>query len=274
MPRSDQRPDPQPDAAPYRMLRSLFISDLHLGARGCRAGAFLAFLRQTEADTIYLVGDILAIWHTGAVHWSRDHDASLAELRARAEAGVRVVYLPGNHDVTLKQYYGAPIDGFELAETATHTGADGARYLVLHGDQCDARIFRWHLMTRLGSRADTALRALDFWLRRRLGSTAERGLIELALAGVNRLMLIGNRFESRLTDLARSSGHDGVICGHYHKAALRLSNGVTYANCGDWVDSLTALTETRDGALQLVQWAGVAATAPEHGAELAPVEPV
>ncbi len=257
----------QPRPGPRRHLRSLFVSDLHLGARGSKAGAFLTFLQGVEADAIFLVGDILDIWHCGKVHWSETHDAILQELRDRQAAGTRVVYLPGNHDVALKAQYGSDFDGFELCESLTHEAADGTRYLVLHGDQCDARIFRWHLMTRIGSRVDGWLRALDAWLRRQLNSTAERGVIELALSGVNSLMLAGNRFEERLADMARAGGHDGVICGHFHKAALHLRDGITYANCGDWIDSLTALAETADGALQLMQWDGLAYAAPQDAAQ-------
>jgi len=253
---------------PRRQLRSLFVSDLHLGARGSRAAAFLNFLHETEAETIYLVGDILDVWHIGTVHWSETHDAILTELKNRARDGVRVIYLPGNHDVEMKRYYGAPCDGFDLRESVVHEAADGQRYLVLHGDQCDARIFRWHVMTRIGSRADAALRAADAWLRRQLHVTTERGIIEALISGVNTLMTIGNGFEGRLIELARSHGADGVICGHFHKAALHETEGLLYANCGDWVDSQTALVENHDGALQVLQWVSV--EAPETRGDLRP----
>lgn len=253
---------------PRRKLRSLFVSDLHLGARGSRAEAFLSFLQETEAETIYLVGDILDIWHIGTVHWSETHDAILAELKARARAGIRVVYLPGNHDVAMKRYYGAPCDGFELVESVIHVAADGQRYLVLHGDQCDARIFRWHVMTRIGSRADAALRGADAWLRRQLRVSSDRGMIEALISGVNALMTIGNHFESRLIELARGAGVDGVICGHFHKPALHESGGLLYANCGDWIDSQTALIENHDGALGVLQW--VSADVPELAGDLRP----
>ncbi len=246
---------------PRRHVRALFVSDLHMGARGCRATAFLEFLRSVEAQTIYLVGDILDIWHPRRVHWDEAHDAIWNELAARQSLGSRVVYLPGNHDAALRCGTGGRFGSFELHDTITHEAADGTRYLVLHGDQCDARIFRWHVMTRIGARGDAALRALGQWLRRRLHSTADRGLFELAISGVNALMLIGNGFEGRLAALARSGGHDGVICGHFHKAALHLRGGITYANCGDWVDSQTALVETCEGALQMISWSGAAEAA-------------
>lgn len=241
-----------------RRYRALFVSDLHMGARGCRAEAFLEFLQGVEAETIYLVGDILDIWHPGRLHWGAAHDAIIAELTRRQREGVRVLYLPGNHDAALRQHGRARFGCFELHDMLTHEAADGSRYLVLHGDQVDARIFRFHIMTRIGSRCDAALRALDAWLRRRLRSSAERGVFEVAISGVNALMM-GNGFMKRLAVMARAEGHDGVICGHFHKAALTVAEGVTYANCGDWVDNQTALVEAEDGSLLMLEWSGAKA---------------
>lgn len=246
---------------PRRRYRSLFLSDLHLGARGCRAAEILDFLAGVEADTIYLVGDILDVWHPGKVHWGAAQDAIWTDLGSRAANGTRVIYLPGNHDAPLREIDTGRFDQFELADSLTHTAADGTRYLVLHGDQVDARIFRFHVMTRIGSRLDAALRTLDHALRG-LRPSAKRGIFEWAICGVNALMMVGNGFEKRLAAMAVASGHDGVICGHFHKAALRQSGPITYANCGDWVDSRTALVETFDGALQLVEWRAEAETGP------------
>ncbi len=255
---------------PRRRLRSLFVSDLHLGTGAARARECLEFLRATEAETISLVGDIFDIWHPALLTWSPAHDAILTELAQRAAAGTRVVYLPGNHDAALRNFVGigaqALIGGrFELHDSVTHIAADGRRYLVLHGDQCDARILRWHVMTRIGSRIDAGLRRFDRWLLRMLRRPAEQGAVEFLRRGLEALLLVGNRFETRLVALARSSGHEGVICGHFHRAALRDHDGATYANCGDWVDSLTALAELPDGSLQLMNWAALAAPAAETG---------
>lgn len=252
----DEDMDQPADAECRKRYRSLFVSDLHLGAWGSRAVRFRDFLRHTDAQTIYLVGDIFDIWHAGRLHWSEVHDEIVEDLLHRARSGVRVVYLPGNHDDRVRRLESSQFGAFELCETAVHKAADGTSWLVLHGDQCDARIFRWHVMTRVGSRANAILRLTDLWLKQRLHRTTERGLFELAIVGVNALMLVGNRFEERLTALARDGGHDGVICGHFHKAALHLRDGITYANCGDWVDSQTALVETADGALQMLEWSG------------------
>ncbi|WP_295536147.1 UDP-2,3-diacylglucosamine diphosphatase [uncultured Thioclava sp.] len=248
---------PSVPAKPSRhrtQYRTLFLSDFHLGSRGCRPGPILDFLRATDAETIYLVGDILDLWHGGKVQWTGAQTEIMHELELRAARGTRVVYLPGNHDASMRGP-GMSFLNFELAERIVHHGADGQRYLVIHGDQCDVRFLRWHAMTRFGSRMDALFRGLDAWLRRRMGrSETEHSVIELAIAGVNRLLRRGERYERRLTTLAQRADTHGIICGHSHKPALRDLGGLTYANCGDWVDSLTALCEDHSGALQLLEW--------------------
>lgn len=249
--------------APTR-LRALFLSDFHLGSRASRPGMVLEFLAAHEADTIYLVGDILDLWHGCKVHWGADASAIVAELEARASRGVRVVYLAGNHDAPLRAPRAALPRGWELREALTHEAADGQRYLVLHGDQCDSRLMRWHFMTRIGSRADAMIRALDDWFARRFGPPRSHrpSRIQRLIVAFNELFIMGGRFETRLVALAKATGADGVICGHSHKPALKELDGATYANCGDWVDSLTALTEDHTGALRLVEWVPEEAPAP------------
>ncbi|KEP70861.1 metallophosphoesterase [Thioclava dalianensis] len=245
---------PLKPATRRKQYRALFLSDFHLGSRGCRPGPILEFLRTSDAETIYLVGDILDLWHGGTVQWCDEQTEILCELERRAKAGTRVVYLPGNHDAAMRAP-GMSYLNFDLAEQAVHIGADGQRYLVIHGDQCDLRILRWHAMTRFGSRMDALFRGIDAWLRRHSSrGDAEHSAIEQAIDWVNQLISRGDGYERRLVRLARDAKADGIICGHSHKAALRDLDGLTYANCGDWVDSLTALTEDYSGSLQLLEW--------------------
>jgi UDP-2,3-diacylglucosamine pyrophosphatase LpxH len=239
-------------------VRSLFVSDLHLGACGARAREFLRFLRSLEAEVIYLVGDIFDVWH-GDIKWAAAHDAILSELGRRAASGTTIVYLPGNHDSAMRNLVtggvtGLRFDMFELADRATHVAADGRRYLVLHGDQCDARILKWHALTRWGNRLDGFCHRIDRTARRLLGRWTDRGLAYRCRKAMNALVLVGNEFEGRLVRLARDSGHHGVICGHYHRAASRDHAGIAYMNCGDWVDSLTGIVEHADGSFELVKW--------------------
>lgn len=254
-----------------RRYRSLFLSDLHLGAPGCRAEAILDFLQTHDADTIYLVGDSFDLWDPLILHWGATERRIVALLGERQAAGRRIVCLVGNHDRALLHDRGRarPEVGGLAANPCReilHVAGDGRRYLVLHGDVCDARLLRFHIWTRLGSRTDSALRLADKALRRlrpRLGPEA-RGPLEMLIHGLNDLLYRNRSHERRLVALARSVGCDGVICGHYHIAALHDDHGLRYANCGDWTDSCTALAESADGTLALIghgRPAGVPASA-------------
>ncbi len=236
-----------------RYYRTLFLSDLHLGANGCRSDRILDFLTQNTADTIYLVGDILDLWHPASPRWTAIHDRIMGLLADRADRGSRIIYLTGNHDDAVLKHRGAH-SRFEIADFATHDTSDGRSYLVLHGDIVDGRILRWHICTRIGSRIDNFLRLLDQRLRRLRRHVNPRGrsLIEKMLISLNAVMTRASRHEQRLTALARASGLDGVICGHFHCAALHSKHGIVYANCGDWVDSFTAIAENMNGCLELL----------------------
>jgi UDP-2,3-diacylglucosamine pyrophosphatase LpxH len=245
-------------AQPTLHHRALFLSDLHLGAMGSRADRLLEFLRGVSADTIYLVGDVLDLWHPRRPVWGQAEEAVLSLLSDRADRGTRVVYLIGNHDAAALADRRRLPPSFEIALECLHRAGNGRSYLVLHGDVADARIFRSHLSTRIGSWTNSGLRRLDLALSRlrRQSRVEQRSLIEAALAGVNALMALGSRHERRLIAMARALGQDGVICGHFHKPMLHHDHGLTYANCGDWMDSFTSLAEDADGHLKLIRWQG------------------
>ncbi len=238
--------------------RTLFLSDLHLGAAGARADLLLRFLRRNRAETYILVGDILDVFHPARPHWTAAHEGVIAHLARRRAEGATILYLRGNHDPhpeTAAEAFRVPA---EPLDRIVHLGADGRRYLVLHGDAVDERTIRSHLLTRIGSRIDNALRQFDRELRRdlaryvRRGGPQRRSLIEWALKGWNRLSHPVPRHERRLVEIARAAGLDGVICGHFHMAKLHARHGLVYANCGDWLDSFTALAEDHQGRLRLL----------------------
>lgn len=241
-----------------RRYRSLFLSDLHLGANGCRADRFLQFLNRHDAEVIYLVGDIFDNWQPISPKWSPTHDAVIQTLLARVREGVRIVYVPGNHDDFFRRHYGTYFGAIEVVEQAAHVAADGQRYLVVHGDHWDAKLFQARWLSKFGAWADSLVRGLNNAINRvrRKLELEEARMIEAALVQVNALLRYRNRFEERLTDVARQLGFDGVICGHFHKADLHDDYGVIYANCGDWVENFTALAEDACGRLRLLTWEG------------------
>jgi len=240
-----------------RHFRALFLSDVHLGARGCQADLFLDFLRLHDADTIYLVGDIVDGWRLRASwYWPQAHNDVVQKLLRKARKGARVIYVPGNHDEFLREYYGTHFGGIEVAEHFIHHGADGRRYLVIHGDLFDLVVKHARWLAHLGDVAYTLAivgnRVFNS-LRRRFGFGYWSLSQWLKHKVKNAVNYIGD-FEKTLAQEARRHGTDGVICGHIHHAVIRDDRGVTYMNCGDWVESCTAIAEHQDGRFELITW--------------------
>ncbi|MGZ5865946.1 MAG: UDP-2,3-diacylglucosamine diphosphatase [Xanthobacteraceae bacterium] len=241
-----------------KRYRTLFISDIHLGARGSQAGKLLHFLRWHEADHIYLVGDIVDGWalHSGW-YWPQSHNDVVQKLLRQARKGTRITYAPGNHDEFLREYYGTHFGGIEVVENAIHTGVDGRRYLVIHGDLFDLVVTQARWLALLGDKAyDTAI-VVNRWfnlIRRRLGFPYWSLSQWAKLKVKNAVSYIGD-YEKTLTAEAHRHGADGVICGHIHHAAIHDDFGLRYINCGDWVESCTAIVEHEDGRLEIITWA-------------------
>jgi UDP-2,3-diacylglucosamine pyrophosphatase LpxH len=255
----------EPDEPEARRYRALFISDVHLGTKGCQAGMLLDFLKDHDADTIYLVGDIVDGWRLKQVwHWPQAHNDVVQKLLRKGRKGSRIVYVPGNHDEFLRGYYGAHFGGVEVAETAIHESADGRRYLVIHGDIFDMVVRHAKWLALMGDWAyETALVANTYvaFVRRKLGFGYWSLSAWAKLKVKNAVNFIGE-FEHSLAAEARKHQVDGVICGHIHHAALRDMQGIAYVNCGDWVESCTAIVEHDDGRMELIRWAGSGALGP------------
>jgi UDP-2,3-diacylglucosamine pyrophosphatase LpxH len=239
-----------------RRFRSLFLSDTHLGAKGCRADRLLDFLNWHDAEVLYLVGDIFDNRRPLTSHWAPVHDAIVQNLMTKIREGVQIVYVPGNHDEVFRRHYGMYFDCIEVAERALHTAADGKRYLVVHGDCFDAVAKRLRWLSRIGGYIDDIVLGMDGVLNRvrRLCGLADWPLMEKFLSCVNRVITRGELFGHRLAALAREHGAEGIVCGHFHRAALHEDFGVVYANCGDWIESCTAIAEDADGSLQVIDW--------------------
>lgn len=238
-------------------LKTLFISDVHLGTRSCRADALLDFLKHHDAEEIYLVGDIVDFWRVkrGPV-WPQSHNDVLQKLLRKVRKGTRIVFIPGNHDEGLRDFCGTRFGGIEIVRDAIHVTADGRRLLVMHGDEFDVvmRYARW--LAFLGDRSYE----LALWLnnplnrvRRRLGFGFWSLSAYLKYRVKSAVNFIGE-FEEMLASEARRRNVDGIVCGHIHHAADRIIDGVRYLNCGDWVESCTALTESYDGTIDVVHW--------------------
>ena len=240
-----------------RRFRTLFISDVHLGTRGCQAHLLLDFMRYHEADTIYLVGDIIDGWRLKKRwHWPQEHNDVVQKLLRKGRKGARLVYLPGNHDEFLRDYVGLAMGGIEITDRAIHEAADGKRYLVIHGDQFDVVVRHAKWLAFLGDWAYRSALNLNTYLnlvRRRLGYDYW-SLSAWAKNKVKNAVNFIGRFEEALSQAATETDVDGVICGHIHHATMHDTHGVTYVNTGDWVESCTAIGEHQDGTFELIHW--------------------
>jgi UDP-2,3-diacylglucosamine pyrophosphatase LpxH len=239
-------------------VRTIFLSDIHLGTRACQAGRLLDFLREYESQTLYLVGDIIDFWAMSrGIHWSGAQNTVVQKLLKRARHGARVVLIPGNHDEALREYIGSRFGDVHLAQEVIHRAADGRRYLLVHGDEFDqvTRHHRW--LAVLGDRAYDVLVRLNTviaWVRRHLRIAGYWSLAGFAKRKVKSAVSFIYDFEDAVARSARERGLDGVICGHIHAAAIKDIEGIRYVNCGDWVDSCTAIVEHQDGRLELIEW--------------------
>ncbi|WP_420839367.1 UDP-2,3-diacylglucosamine diphosphatase [Bradyrhizobium oropedii] len=238
-------------------VRSLFISDIHLGTRGCQAERLIDFLRHYDAETLFLVGDIVDGWRLrSSWYWPTAHNAVVRELIAFAQSGRRLVYIPGNHDECLRDYAGAAFGAVEIVDRAIHRGLDGRDYLVVHGDHFDVvvRHARWlALLGDFGYRAALASNVWLNWIRRRFGFGYWSFSSWAKLRVKNAVNHIG-RFEEVLSSEARRCNVQGLICGHIHHAAMHDDFGVRYINTGDWVESCTGVIERYDGQFEIVRW--------------------
>ncbi len=253
-------------ATSTRRFRALFISDVHLGAKGCQAERLLDFMRDHDADVIYLVGDIVDGWQLrSGWYWPQAHNDVVQKLLRQARKGVRIIYLPGNHDEFLRDYYGTHFGGVEVQDKAMHEGADGRRYLVIHGDHFDLVVTQARWLALLGDKAyDFAITANRIFnaLRRRLGFPYW-SLSQWAKLKVKNAVNFIGQFEKTLVAEAQRHAADGVICGHIHHAVIHDDYGIRYINCGDWVESCTAVVEHHDGKFEIIEWANGSHGEPE-----------
>jgi UDP-2,3-diacylglucosamine pyrophosphatase LpxH len=237
--------------------RAIFISDVHLGTRTSRPDVLLAFLKDSEADAIYLVGDIIDGWRLRkSWYWPQSHNDLVQKLLRKARKGARVVLVPGNHDEFLRDYLDDQFGGVEIADSVIHAAADGRRFLVIHGDQFDAVVMHAKWLAFVGDWAYEVALFLNGrinFLRRKLGLTYW-SFSAWAKHRVKKAVNFISAFEETLAGEARRQAADGVICGHIHHATIRDIGGVAYMNCGDWVESCTALVERLDGTFAIVDW--------------------
>lgn len=242
--------------------RTVFLSDTHLGTRGCRTDFLAHFLGSFACEKLFLVGDIIDGWRLRkSWYWDEMHDEVVRLLLRHAAEGAEVLYIPGNHDEMFRPWLsmGLELGGVRFADEAVHETRQGKRLLIIHGDQFDSVVRYARFLALLGDTAYVAALGINRYfnaIRRRLGYPYW-SLSQWAKRQVKEAVKAVDRFETALTGEARRRGLDGVVCGHIHHAEMRTIDGTLYLNTGDWVESCTALVEHHDGRLELIDWAAL-----------------
>ncbi len=241
-----------------RKYRTIWISDIHLGTRGCNADMLIDFLDHVDSECLYLVGDIIDGWRLKKkFYWPENHNDIVWRILKRAHRGTRIVYIPGNHDEMFRQFNGFDFGGVEIRRSAEHETADGRKLLVLHGDEFDTVMLAHRWLAFVGDTAYTAMMKLNTLVnkvRQRLG-LPYWSLSKMAKHKVKNAVEFISKFEELVARAARQRGLDGVVAGHIHTAEYRRIDGIDYYNDGDWVEGCNALVEHADGRMEILNWA-------------------
>lgn len=258
------------DGEPIRTFRTLFLSDIHLGSKPAKAEFLIDFLRFHDAETIYLVGDIVDGWRLRrSWHWPQAHNDVVQKLLRKARKGTRICYVAGNHDEFLRGFQGVHFGGIVVADRIVHEAADGRRYLVIHGDQFDTIVHNVRWLAYLGDKAyDVAIvvnRAIGLF--RRMFGMPYWSFSSWAKIRVKQAVNFISAFQEVVTQEARRAGVDGVVCGHIHHATIEEMGDIRYINTGDWVESCTAVAENDDGSFELITWTQVSQPAADSASE-------
>jgi UDP-2,3-diacylglucosamine pyrophosphatase LpxH len=238
-------------------VRTVWISDIHLGFRGCSADFLLDFLHKVECENLYLVGDIIDVWEMKKkMYWPQAHNNVIRTLLGKAKHDTKVVFVPGNHDEVFRTYDGMIFGNVEIKNEAIHETADGRKLLIIHGDEFDSVVKISPLLAKVGSRMYEYLLWANRYVnavRRKLGYSYWSLAAFLKHKVKNAVQYISN-FEEAVAHEAARQGVDGVVCGHIHRAEITQLHDVHYYNCGDWVESCTALIEHQDGHIEILNW--------------------
>lgn len=239
--------------------RTIFISDVHLGTKGCQAEVLDDFLRNNDSEKLYLVGDIIDGWKLQKrIYWPQEHSNVIRKIIGKARKGTKVFYIPGNHDEILRKWLDMDLrfGRIRIVENKVHKGADGKEYFVVHGDAFDGitRLAPW--VAWLGDSAYEVSQNLNRWynqVRKKLGMRYW-SFSKFLKHNVKKAVDFIFKFEQNVSEYCEKQGYAGAITGHIHTPEIKKVNGVVYMNCGDWVENTTALVEHHDGRFEIVEW--------------------
>ncbi|GIU54071.1 UDP-2,3-diacylglucosamine diphosphatase [Shewanella sp. KT0246] len=244
-------------------FNALWLSDVHLGSLDCKAEFLLNLLSQTQANQIYLVGDIIDIWALKKrVYWPESHNLVLQKLLQLAKDGTQIKYIPGNHDEAFKSYTDFHFWGITMANQYVHQCINGEKVLMLHGDQFDSEVCISRTYAKLGDHLYDVLLFLNRKLHqiRHACGFSYWSLASYVKLRVNKAQHAIDMYRDAVLRYAKTQDVQVVVCGHIHQPELSIHDDIIYANDGDWVENCTLIAETLTGELQLLRWSDESST--------------
>lgn len=241
----------------HRQYRSIFISDTHLGSKGAKAKYLADFLKYHHCEKLYLVGDIIDGWRLKKrAFWPQEHTNVIRRILTKAKRGTEVIFVTGNHDDFLRRYSGIEFGNILLTDETSHQCLNGERLLVVHGDKYDSVVQTKKWLAVIGDWGyETLVRFNTFFNRvRRLFGMRYWSLSSFVKQKVKSAVSFITAYEEAVVKDCQLNDFDGVVCGHIHHPEIRQIEDRMYYNCGDWVESCTAIVETLEGEMKLLRW--------------------
>ncbi|MCS7316817.1 MAG: UDP-2,3-diacylglucosamine diphosphatase [Candidatus Dojkabacteria bacterium] len=238
-----------------RKVKSIFISDVHLGTKVSKPNYLLKFLKDFDSENIFLIGDIIDFWRLNQrPYWPQEHNTVIQKLLKKSRLGKKIIYIPGNHDEFLRQYDNLNLGGIEIKLFYEYQIKD-KRFILIHGDQFDLYVLKFKKIAKIGGIFYDLSQNFNYYLNKiryffGLPYWSLSGYLKRKIKNASNFI---ENFESILIDFAVNKNYDGVICGHIHQGNIKVINNVIYANCSDWCDSIGGLIETYDGELIFIQ---------------------
>ncbi|MDI9635113.1 metallophosphoesterase family protein [Kamptonema cortianum] len=236
--------------------RSVFVSDLHLGAIGANPEAFLEFIESTSCEYLYLVGDVIDGWVGRKDRkWTTSHADVIRVILEFGNRDVRVRYTPGNHDAFMRRLHGTQIGNIEIEHSFVHETVDGREFWVVHGDLFDRTCTKYQPIAFVGAWMYEYLGMVNAKVNRKAKLQGKSG-VDFTTAikrGVKRFIGRATNYEANVVQFARENHFDGVLCGHVHRPQIvTYDDDFVYVNTGDWVENCTAVVEHEDGQLEIL----------------------
>jgi hypothetical protein len=243
-----------------KKYKSIFISDIHLGSKGCKADLLCEFLKENSSENLFLVGDIIDGWRLKKkFYWLQSHTNVLRRILTAAKRGTNVVYIAGNHDEILRSLipYQVHFGNIELVNHYRYHAINGKTYMVIHGDMFDSLLrtklkFLYHIGDTLYN-VLLDINHLVLKVRNFFGLPYWSLSAYLKYKTKESLSYLTD-FEGLITEYCEKKNAHGIICGHVHQPAIKTINNIEYMNDGDWVESCTALVENYDGTWEIIEW--------------------